>query len=339
MRIWVHEPDSKAENMGVVSFGRRVRTFLNLRVLSYTPYQLRGMGVRFRSGWSIGTLTGPNQFSLTNAVGGRNPCITARNVPETHAWFVADPFVVEDSDTYHMFFEVQEFGRPGAIAHAVSADGLNWKPTGVVLREAFHLSYPQVIHDEGRWWMVPESRRAGTVRLYACVQFPDCWTHARDLIHESVSDPTLFKYEGRWWMFATRRDQNDARSLLLYSAQALDGPWIEHPKSPIAKDEHSTTRCGGRPFIHEGELYRLAQDGRRTYGERLLAQRITKLTDKIYSEEPAGEVLAPNGERWRSEGVHHLDAIPTEGGYLAVIDGLGRPARWRRRDRLAKWGP
>ena len=43
-------------------------------------------------------------------------------------------------------------------------------------------------------------------------------------------------------------------------------------------------RCGGRPVIHDGHLYRFGQDCQRNYGHRLLAFRIDTLNTSHFAE-------------------------------------------------------
>ena len=60
----------------------------------------------------------------------------------------------------------------GEIAHATSRDGAAWTYRSVVLREPFHLSYPQVFEWDGAIYMVPESRQDAAVHLYVAEAFP-----------------------------------------------------------------------------------------------------------------------------------------------------------------------
>ncbi len=47
-------------------------------------------------------------------------------------------------------------------------------------------------------------------------------------------------------------------SLRLFHAPRLTGEWTEHPMSPISADLRYA-RGGGRPFVHDGHVYRWAQ--------------------------------------------------------------------------------
>ncbi len=52
--------------------------------------------------------------------------------------------------------------KQGDIGLAVSGDGRTWTYRGIVLDEAFHLSFPYVFEWNGAVYLVPESATAGT---------------------------------------------------------------------------------------------------------------------------------------------------------------------------------
>ena len=104
--------------------------------------------------WFISIYAGDTLFRLKPALVG-NPVLSARDVSDADAIFVADPFMVNDGGAWYMFFEVLLAGsEKGEIGWAMSDDGLAWSYQQIVLKEPFHLSYPYVfsIGDEYYWW-------------------------------------------------------------------------------------------------------------------------------------------------------------------------------------------
>ena len=76
--------------------------------------------------WSIGILTGETPFDLRPINGVENPVISARDVSDIDAEFVADPFMIKVEKTWHMFFEVMNARTgKGEIGWATSEDGLD----------------------------------------------------------------------------------------------------------------------------------------------------------------------------------------------------------------------
>src|ERR1044071_7161115 len=86
------------------------------------------------------------------------PVLSAENVSDIQAEFLADPFMTKIQDTWHMFFEVMnERTQKGEIGWAASRDGLQWDYQRTVLTEPFHLSYPYVFQAGREYFMIPES--------------------------------------------------------------------------------------------------------------------------------------------------------------------------------------
>src|SRR4029077_16367514 len=86
--------------------------------------------------WSIGIYAGKSPLRLAPAPGVRNPVLSARDVTDIPARFVADPFMLHADGLWHMFFEVLTPGSGlGEIGLAPSHDALTWQYRQIVLRE------------------------------------------------------------------------------------------------------------------------------------------------------------------------------------------------------------
>lgn len=272
--------------------------------------------------WAIAIYAGDSPLRLAPLSGFTDPILTAAQVTDVPAEFVADPFLLRDGETWHLFFEVLN-GRSGRgeIGLATSADGRHWEYRGIVLAEPFHLSYPHVFAWQGEIYMVPESIAAGQVLLYRASDFPARWEPAGVLIDGvRLADPSLLRRDGRWWLFG----KGARNTLRLYSAQELAGPWREHPQSPLVSGDPHRARPGGRIVEAGGRLLRFTQDGYPRYGSRVLAFEIKELTAERYREEAVPEtVLEGSGAGWNRDGMHHLDAHQVgEGEWLAAVDGF-----------------
>lgn len=275
--------------------------------------------------WSIGIQTGDSPFHLGTQEGIFNPVLSAKDVSDIAARFVADPFMIRQGRRWYMFFEVldDETGR-GKIACAESEDGLAWSYESVVLKEPFHLSYPYTFSWNDQVYLVPESAEAKAVRLYRASEFPLRWEFAGNLLvgHPYV-DSSLVRYRGAWWLFTvTDPARNDC--LRLYRARQIEGPWTEHPRSPIVTANPHLARPGGRIFEHEGRLFRFAQDDFPRYGRQVWALEITQLTDSTYVECLVSERPILRGHRfgWNAHGMHHIDPhLLSDNRWIACVDG------------------
>jgi len=278
--------------------------------------------------WSIGLYEGPNPVTLSPATGIINPILTAEDITDTNARFVADPFMLDSNGMYHLFFELLNKKRnTGEIGHAQSRDLRNWKYTGVVLKEKFHLSYPYVFRHDDTDYMLPECAKSNAIRLYRAVEFPQRWELVTILLKGNrkripLLDPSVVFHNGHWYLFSYMRKLNN---LHLFIADALTGPWNEHPDSPIIRGSNQYARPGGRIVKDGVSLYRYSQDAIPRYGSKAWSFRITELTPTSYSEEPASDtpVVQAGKDAWNNLGMHTIDPhrMP-DGRWIAFVDGL-----------------
>jgi hypothetical protein len=274
--------------------------------------------------WSIGIYTGDSPFQLKPPTDKPNPVLIATDVTDIPAGFVADPFMLRRDGRWHMFFEVMNREtRQGAIALAVSDDAFSWTYQQVVIKEPFHLSYPYVFEWQGECYMVPETLGAGAVCLYKADEFPTRWAMQQRLIDGSHADPSILRFGDLWWMFACSTPyRHDV--LRLYFARDLAGPWKEHPRSPIVRNDKSRARPAGRILQVKNRVFRFAQDCLPRYGTRARGFEISELTPDRYVEtEMNTPVLSPGNDHWNRSGMHHVDAQRnSDGNWIACVDGF-----------------
>lgn len=276
--------------------------------------------------WSIGIYTGTSPVTLKAPAGVKNPVLTADDVTDMRAEFIADPFMIKEGGLWYLFFEVlNKDDNLGYIAVADSTDGFHWTYRSIVLAEKFHLSYPAVFKLDDTLYMIPETYQAGAVRLYKAEKFPYTWKFEQELISgRDYVDASLFFYEGLWWMFTANAASN---TLYLHYARELKGTWTEHPLSPLIEHNARIARPGGRVVSHEGRMYRFAQDDEKIYGSKLRAFEIVELSETAYREQPVphNPVLKPALFGWNNIGMHHADPhLLPDGSWIAPVDGCRR---------------
>ena len=249
------------------------------------------------------------------------PALTAEAVTDFRAVFLADPFLVRHDDLWHLFFEAMDGDlKRGVIALATSPDARTWTYQGLVLRENFHVSYPYVFRHREQFFMMPETGRAGNVRLYRADPFPFRWKYECQLLDRGYADASPVRWDDRWWIFCSRAG-ND--SLLLFHSDRLSGPFRPHPLNPVMSDNLHHSRPAGRIIAWNGGLLRFAQDCAPHYGTRVWPLEIKRMNPREYADELAGDaILGPNAEAWNRGGMHHVDAQETGSGeWLAAVDG------------------
>ena len=274
--------------------------------------------------WSIGIYVGSSPLELVEPTNIENPVITGSDITDFDASFVADPFIIKKDETYFLFFEaLRRETEKGVISYATSEDGFNWQYQKTVLEEPFHLSYPYIFEWQGNFYMVPESYQDYSVRLYRAKAFPEKWEHISTLLSGfDFVDPTLFHHNGMWWMFVST---SNSSFLNLYYSEHLEKGWSPHPQNPIVRDNRHISRPGGRVLNYNNKLFRFAQDTYPVYGSRLLAFEIEKLSIMEYIEKPAinNPILGREKDKkeWNKKGMHQIDAIKLNNGWIAAVDG------------------
>ncbi|CAL0299788.1 unnamed protein product [Lupinus luteus] len=330
-----------------VLFGS-IATFYGWLVFSpvvHTALNPFGCQVDNEGSWSIGIFYGDSPFSLkpietaniwndeSAAWPVSNPVVTCAAVSDAGypSNFVADPFLFIQGDTLYLFYETKNsITMEGDIGVSKSTDkGATWQQLGIALKEDWHLSFPYVFEHDGQIYMMPEGSRNGELRLYKAVSFPLQWKLEKIIMKKPLVDSFIVNYSGRYWLFGSDHTgfgtKKNGQLEIWYSNSPL-GPWKPHKKNPIFNINKSLgARNGGRPFLYEGNLYRVGQDCGETYGRRVRVFKIETLTSEEYKEVevPLGLVEPTKGPNaWNGARYHHLDVqqLPS-GDWIGVMDG------------------
>jgi hypothetical protein len=241
-------------------------------------------------------------------------------LPDDGQRFFADPFVIERDGRTFLFVEEfpYELARGVISVAELGSDGRFGMPKQVLV-EPHHLSYPQVFALGGDVWMIPETSSTREVVLYRAERFPDRWVrHATLIADREISDATLLERDGRFWLFGTERHSqgNHSDTMVVFSADRLDGPWLPHQMNPVLIDR-SAARPGGA-FVQQGErLFLPVQDGTRSYGGGLGLAELVEL-DQQRVRFAAPKPVRP-GKAWDRRGIHTLNRA----GGIEVIDSAG----------------
>ena len=275
--------------------------------------------------WNIGVVTAPiHTFLGTDA-----PPEVKWFPPNKRNLFRADPFAVVRDGVTHVFFEAFDYRiNRGYIQHCTLGPDGTPGEVETVLDLPVHLSYPYLFRNGNRIYMLPETYQANEAALYTATDFPRGWEKTKTLIKDFPAlDSTVFEFEGCWWLICTRYDDPDPFELHIWYADDLLGIWTPHSGNPVKRDVGST-RPAGTPFVHEGDLYRPAQDCSRAYGGAVVLNKVVKLTPTEFEEVPIARVEPDQKGPYR-HGLHTLSSV----GDFTLLDGAGRkcvPREMRR---------
>lgn len=203
--------------------------------------------------------------------------------------FVADPFLFRHAGETYLFFEGMRAGRGNrgrnkGVIGCLRQVGDAWVNCGIVLEEAWHLSFPHIFEADGRVYMIPESGQSGAVSLYESIEFPTRWAKRCDLIQGDCNyvDAALILAEGVYYLSVT--PSAALRRPELWLSERLEGPWMKHPQSDNVSDSLALRRNGGAFICENGQLYRIAQDCDGAYGKRIFRVPVTVLSRTQYAE-------------------------------------------------------
>lgn len=286
--------------------------------------------------FSIGIFTGRSLIELGPPSNISNPVLTRQDVTDVKALFVADPFMIKVESTWYMFFEIYNgITWKGEIGVAKSENAHEWVYQSVVLSESFHLSYPYVFCFENEFYMIPESARTLSIRLYRAKSFPFEWEFIGPLLSEErFADSSVVYHNKKWWLFTETNPDLKHDTLKVFYSESLRGRWKEHPLSPVIRGDPHIARPAGRIISCGDKLVRYAQDCYPIYGTQVRAFEVS-ISEKLYVEKEASAepLLSPSHNGWNANGMHHVDAHELKKGeWLACVDGWIAVDSWENED-------
>ena len=184
-------------------------------------------------------------------------------------YWVADPFVISRMGKTYIFAELYDYlRRKGCIGYCeLLPDGSQskWK---AVLKEKYHMSYPQPIEHNGDVYLIPESSFGKVLCAYKAVSFPDKWEKAYVLASGiGLTDTTFVSDSDKVYAFACSTE--DPTDEILRMFELSDNGQLEEPAMSPVVDDVSCARPAGKFFNLDGKLYRPSQDCTDSYGNKL----------------------------------------------------------------------
>lgn len=230
----------------------------------------------------------------------------------------ADPFLFVHNKVLYLFYEEQRDLRGKGIIKMINTKDLkNWSKPKIVLKEKFHLSFPNVFQDDLSIYMMPESGNDNCINLYIPNSDLTQWTHYKTLLSgKNFVDSSIIVKDSIYYLF-TSIFENDEYKFLIYTADSLNGEWKLHP-APV---KWNNNRCGGAVFKYENEYYRPTQLTENNYGEGLIINKILELTPENYSEENYLKLI-PNSDNFYKLGGHHFNFCEFIGYKIVATDAL-----------------
>jgi hypothetical protein len=263
-------------------------------------------------------------------------CRSFRFIDAPRDRFWADPFLFKRGGETWLFFEdyCWTSGRARISCARLGPDGDPGVVT-IALDQPYHLSNPLIFELDGEIIMIPETMAQRRVEIYRCLDFPARWELAATPIQGlDIADPCVIRHDGRWWLFAAVAEFGCPgwEDLHVFWADDLVGPWHPHAQNPVVSDV-GEARPGGRMFVRDGRLHRLAQDSAGGYGSGLRLCVVDELSPTRYRQRM---VAALDPFKFGMNGVHAYDFTDE----FETIDGRHYQAvlgRWRFKWPFPRW--
>lgn len=221
--------------------------------------------------WNLGFIEEGLKDTLTN----KNPKIHWVKKCINDRWF-ADPFILDVTDS-EIIILAEEYCynvRRGRIARVViDRKTYEEKYFEIILELSTHLSFPFIIRQKGKIYLMPENSASGSSTVYEYEDVSRKLTPLHHLAEEPFTDATIFEIENKSYLCTTMLPDTNSTSVKIYS---FDNENLK-VQNRIATIEFPIV-CGrnaGEVFEVDGQLYRPAQDCTLCYGHGVILQKMT----------------------------------------------------------------
>lgn len=196
-----------------------------------------------------------------------------------------------------------------------------------MLKEKFHLSFPFVFENNGTVYMIPETGHDKAIRLYRANKNLNCFTFVKTLIGgKEYVDSSVIHHNGFYYLFTTEKNKSNKYTQCLFSSDSIEGPYKEHPCSPICIGGKYGRNAGSILQI-QGSLYRPTQDCSNKYGENVSLMRIHELDQNKYYEVVEKDALLDTSSPFYNDGGHQYNIVRFKGQILVAKDARIEQAR------------
>ena len=204
-------------------------------------------------------------------------------MPTDKEWY-ADSFCFADQGKNYLFMEIM--GRNSGLGTLGVAEydpfANTFSDVVEILKENFHLSYPNVFKFNDDYYMIPETNGARQIRLYKAEAFPYKWKLEKVLLDDGrrYMDTSYFEVaDNRFILFShdmTERVSSESDEGSVLKCFSLDLDSMELQSIDWVHDA-ANDRPGGNVLTINGKNYRVLQDCSKIYGEKLKLYEITKI--------------------------------------------------------------
>jgi len=232
----------------------------------------------------------------------------------------ADPFILRANDgNLNILFEDLKLDDQYGKIFLLTIDNkfkiINKK---LLIDTESHLSYPFIFKENGRIFIFPEASRSGKLVCYEYNLINQSMIPIKDIINLPLLDSTILKYHNKYWLFGTLNGDYPHSRLCIFYSDNLLGPYQAHPQNPVSNALNGS-RPGGNFIEVDGAIFRPSQNCQGSYGESLTINKIIRLDEFIFEEEPYMSITidSRNLQKHRIHTIHTINFLDD----IIVVDG------------------
>lgn len=189
-------------------------------------------------------------------------------------WF-ADPYILDvtESEIVVLAEEYCYNVRRGRLARVVyDRHTYEEKHFSIILDLDTHLSFPFILRQNGKVYILPENSASGSSTIYEYDDSRETLTPICQVADLPLTDATLFEMNGQRFLWSTMLPEPNGNVLSIYEFDNTS-LIIGRQVATIAFD-HNTARNAGEYFFVNGQIFRPAQDCTACYGNGVVLQRV-----------------------------------------------------------------
>lgn len=230
---------------------------------------------QMRHEWALGFV----ENGLDGVFSKKPKYVWVKNPYADECWF-ADPFILDVTETtITLFVEEMRYSVPkGRIAKlTIDRETMTITDMKIILEEPTHLSFPNILRENGKIYVYPENHDSGELNLYEYDEGKEKLIKVKMLCKQPLTDAVMTDVFGKRQIYSTQMPDPNGRALNVYE-QNERGEFV-FANSISFTDKHA--RMAGQFFIYKDKIYRPAQDCNIVYGGAVVIEEACQTKDGL----------------------------------------------------------
>lgn len=278
-----------------------------------------------RSRWELGFVRG----GLDSVFSGTELDVDWVINPYRDRWF-ADPFILDVTDDYvFVLAEEYEFKTQKGRIAKLSINRRTFKIDSyvILLELPTHLSFPNILREDGHVYIYPESCYSGKLDLYEYDPHQERLVFVQTICDDAVWDSSIVNFTGVSQLFTAKRDDYH---LDIYTWDADKSRYVF---SQSIRSEDKSSRMAGQPIHYNGKDYVPTQYCEKVYGGGVVIKEVHPV-GKTFSFETVKRLESPHS--LRKAKMHTLNEY--KGVVIIDVGGFDYPRFGNTMRALSLWG-